>query len=209
MTDPVLFVAVFWALLLLDGVQLSRRARWGCVSWWGGRHAWPAWRRWQVLSLWPGGWRVMVDDLPFSFSPAGLCNWPAGTAGRPANEPDALQVWRWEHITEVREQNGQLVINGEKFCAATGHLSADELRALATACGPLVPSARAGLLRAHLRGWLRPAHLRRRGLVLRARTGALVTANVVALAGLALLSAWLLGRLSAESLGPAVAARVA
>ncbi len=209
MSDPALLVAVFWVLFLLDGVEVSRRARWSLLSLWGGRRARPAWRRWHVLSPWPGGWRAMADDLPFSLAPAGLCNWPAGAAGRPANEPAALQAWRWEDIADVREQDGQLIINGKKFCTATGHLRADELRALAAACGPLAAGARAALLRAQLSGWLRPAHLRRRTTVLRARTSALVTANVVALAGLAALSAWLLGWLSADSLGPAAAALVA
>src|SRR5471032_750028 len=131
MSDHTLLVVVFWALFLLDGALVGRRARFGFVSWLGGRRAQPVWRRWHVLSPWPGGWRVMADDLPFSFSPAGLCNWPAGSAARPAETPDTVQAWRWEDIADVQERNGRLVINGKVFCAASALLPADELRALA------------------------------------------------------------------------------
>jgi hypothetical protein len=195
MSDHTLLIVVFWALVGFDGALVGRRARFGFVNWLVGRRAMPAWRRWHILSPWPGGWRAMADDLPFSFSPTGVCNRPAGSAARPANTPDTTQGWRWEEIADVREQAGWLVLNGKKFCPATPLLSADELRSLAAACVALKPGARAALLRARLRRWLRPAHLRRRALALRALTRGLVCGNVLTLVGAAVLSAAFLGRL--------------
>ncbi len=195
MSDHALLATVFWALYLLDGALAGRRARFALLSWFGGPSAQPAWRRWHLLSPWPGGWRMLTDDVPFSFSPAGICNRPAGTAGRPANEPGHVQAWRWEDIADVSEVGGQLVINGKIFCAATGHMRADELHGLAVACTPLPSDARAKLLNASLRLWLRPAHLRRRAAVLRTRTSLLVWGNLLALVGAVILTAAFLGRL--------------
>jgi hypothetical protein len=138
---------------------------------------------------------VLTDDVPFSFSPVGICNRPTGTAGRPANEPGHVQAWRWEDIADVREVGGQLVINGKNFCAATGHLRAEKLYDLAVACTSLPTDARAKLLRAWLRLWLRPAHLRRRAAVLRSRTSLLVGGNLLVLVGAVVLTAAFLGRL--------------
>lgn len=208
MSDPTLLAVVFWAFFLLDGAQIGRCARFSFVSWFGGRRARPAHRRWHVYSPWPGGWRTRADDLPFSFAPSGLCNWPAGSAARPAATPETVQAWRWEEITEVQERAGRLLINGQDFCPATPHLSADGVRALAAACGPLSPDARARLLRTRLRLWLRPAHLRRRALVLRARTQTLATANALALLVLAAITAGWLGFLP-ELIGTGPAARLA
>ncbi len=195
MSDHALLVTVFWALTLIDGAWVGRRARFSFVSWLGGRHAWPVLRRWHGLSPWPGGWRVMADDLPVAFSPAGLCNWPAGSAARPAATPAVVQAWRWEEIASVSEEAGQLVVNGRPFCAATPLFTASDLLALAGACAPLSPEARAILLRVRLRLWLRPAHLRRRATVLRARTAGLVLGNGLTLAGTVLISLSFLSRL--------------
>jgi hypothetical protein len=193
MSNQTLFVAVFWAFFLLDGVSVRRRSRFGFTSWLGGRRAWPAWRRWHFPSPWPAGWNVVADDLPFSFSPAGVVNWPAGAAARPVEAPDNTQAWRWGEIRQVEEKLGWLVINERQFCPATGHLTAAEMAALSAALAPLDAEGRAALLRARLRGWLRPAHLRRRALVLRVQTGGVAIFNVAVLAGSAALSGWFLG----------------
>lgn len=208
MSDHALLIAVFWGLFLLDGALAGRRSRWSFTNWLGGRRASPAWRRWHLLSPWPGGWRALADDLPFSLSPTGICNRPAGAAGRPPNDPGSAQAWRWEDIADARENDGLVLINGKIFCAATVHLTAEGLRALAAACAALTPPARAALLRARLRLWLRPTHLRRRAAVLRARTESLVLANALLLAGLLSLSVWFLGQLSAEHIGTDYAARL-
>jgi hypothetical protein len=208
MSDLAFLIAVFWTMFLLDGAFTGRRASWSFTSRWGGQYALPTWRRWHGLSPWPGGWRAVADDLPFSFAPAGLCNRPAGVAGRPPNDLGSAQVWRWEDIGAVTEADGWLLINGKRMGAATGHLTAEELRDLAAACVPLAPAARADLLRARLRHWLRPTQLRRRARVLRARTAMLVVWNGLLLAGLTVLSAWFLGWLPAERIGADIAARV-
>lgn len=208
MSDLAFLIAVFWTMFLLDGAFAGRRASWSFTSRLGGQHALPSWRRWHGLSPWPGGWRALADDLPFSFAPAGLCNRSAGVAGRPPNDLGSAQVLRWEDIVAVTEADGWLLINGKRMGAATGHLTAEELRLLAAACVPLAPAARADLLRARLRHWLRPAQLRRRARVLRARTAMLVVWNGLLLAGLAGLSAWFLGWLPAERIGADIAARL-
>ena len=137
----------------------------------------------------------MAEDLPLAFSPTGVVNWPAGAVARPVATPDELQAWRWGEIRQIEEKDGWLAINGRRFCPATGHVTAAELLALAVALGPLDAGGRAAALRAILRGWLRPAHLRRRALVLRARTGGVMIFNVAVLLGCAVLSIWFLGGL--------------
>ncbi|HEY1111070.1 MAG TPA: hypothetical protein VGE76_20610, partial [Opitutaceae bacterium] len=162
---PVL--AVFWALWAFDGARLlSGRAftitgrlwrRRGRVGF--GRLSLPAW--------WPHAGRVVAEDVPLAFSPEGICARAVGSAGRPVEQPTGpARVWRWSEIRQVGVAKGWLYINGKRFCPATWHVTGSELLALADAA----PAVREARLRAIMRRWFRPAHLRRRARVLAGRT---------------------------------------
>ncbi len=196
MSEWLPLLGVFWVLYLVDGLKILRRPRFSFVSWWGGRGTTVNHGRAHGLAPLPGGWRAWADDLPWAFSPVGLCNEPIGSAGRPVDIPAGVVAWRWEDIREMRIQSGWLWVNGQPFAPATPHFSLEELRQLAARCAALPPAARAELLRGLLRRWLRPAHLRRRAAVWRGRTGQLALLNATVFAFIAALTVYLLFDLS-------------
>ncbi len=146
-------VAVFWFWYLADCVRFSRhaclclagalgrgrgRVTHGCVA---------------VLPPVPTGWHVRAEDLPLSFSPAGLCNLPVGSAGRPAPSPAHPRAWRWEEIRQLSVRGGRVYVNGELFCEATALVAAGSLRALIEACKAGTLEEREAMLSARVRGW--------------------------------------------------------
>lgn len=188
---PVL--AVFWALWAFDGARLLRgraftftgrlwrrrgRMRFGRVSL-------PAW--------WPHAGRAGGDDVPLALSPAGICARAVGSVGRPAEQPAGpARVWRWAEIRQVGIAKGWLYVNGKRFCPATWHVTGTDLLALAEAA----PAGREARLRAIVRRWFRPAHLRRRARVLARRTRGAAGLNLATLAALAIVSLYIGGDFS-------------
>lgn len=162
---------VFWALWVIDGWRLPPVERFGIVA--GRRRARIYFERLLPPAWWPTGWTAMAADIPFSFSPTGVSNRPAGAAGRPTDAPAVAAAWRWEEIKRVEVKAGWLEINGRRFVRDTGHLSARQLLTLAA----LPAEVREARLAGWLRRWLRPAHLRRRAKVLRGRTAAVAAGN--------------------------------
>lgn len=185
------FIAVFWLLWAIDGVKIAPRAiftvaewlRFGLVVEWPrfgwSRNAWTLFSRLSAPGPWWSSWRVTVADVPLAISPRGICNRPAGSAGRPTDAPHIARAWAWDEVREVAASDGWLVVNGEKFCHDTGHVSVMELRALAN----LVPAAREAKIRALLHSWLRPAHLQRRMKALCMRTRWVIGFNCAAFMG--------------------------
>ncbi len=158
------FLVVFWALWAVDQLKVSRLNHLNLVGW--GRRIRIGYGRICFAGAWPGHWRVLASDLPFSFSPAGITNRGAGQLARPAEGPAVAQVWRWEEIQAVASQQGWICVNGVRFCPDTGHLSAGKIRAIAAVPEP----ERCRQLEQLLAYWIRPAHLRRRAEVLIGRT---------------------------------------
>lgn len=189
MSEWISVIAVFWILWAIDGVKITPRAMFTVVGggWWraGGvafrRVSWPGW--------WPARWRVMVTDVPLTLSPAGVCNRPAGSAGRPTEAPVRAQTWRWEEVRDVGLAKGWIYINGARFCPDTGHVTAPQLLGLA----PLAVGLREKRIRELLGRWFRPAHVRRRAQVLAGRTRVVAGLNLVFLAGCGLLSVFAAG----------------
>ena len=186
MSEWVSVLAVFWLLWAIDGVRLAPRRIFSFV---GVRRCDRAQIRYSRLSLpavSPLAWRVVTADVPLSLSPAGVCNQPAGAAGRPAENPARLQSWRWEEIREVAVAKGWIFVNGERFCPDTGHLTAPQFLALAR----LAPAAREAAIRKRITGWFRIAQLRRRRRVLAGRSALPATCNAIAVALFAALTVY-------------------
>ena len=189
MSEWISVIAVFWILWVIDGARLAARAIFSVVGgrWWRvgrvafGRLSRPDW--------WPWGWRVTMTDVPLTLSPVGVCNRSAGSAGRPTDAPVRAQAWRWEEIRDVGVAKGWLYVNGARFCAATGHVSAPQLLALAR----LPAMAREKRIRVLIGRWFRPAHLRRRARVVEGRTQSVMILNVILLASCVLLSVFAAG----------------
>jgi hypothetical protein len=179
MTEWASVLLVFWALWLVDGLKLPPAERFGIAG--RGRRARLSYGRWLLPGWWPAGWRTTAADLPFSVSPAGICNRPVGSAGRPAEAPARSTAWAWEDIRETDLKGGWILINGVRFCRATGHLTAGNILGLAR----LGEAARAARIEWWIYRWLRPAHLRRRARVLEHRTATAAMCNTAFL-GLAL-----------------------
>ena len=165
-------IAVFWALWALDGLRFGARQ---VLSLRAGGAQCGRWHysRWMVPGALPTTWRIATSDIPFSVSPAGIGNRPAGCAGRPAETVATATAWRWEDIREVGVAKGWVFVNGVRFYPDTGHLPPRELLALAQ----LDPRARARRIEVLLVRWFRAAHLRRRARVLVGRTRILAALN--------------------------------
>jgi hypothetical protein len=179
MSEWVPVLAVFWLLWALDGVRLAKHAVFSFVGGAGTkRFAGGARSRFSRVSLpgpWPADWRIPASDVPFALSPAGICNFPAGAAGRPGSDPVNVIAHRWEEIREVGVSQGWLFINGARFCPYTGHLPAPELLRLALLPG----DRREARVRWWIARWFRPAHVARRVRVLRSRSVVAVILNWV------------------------------
>lgn len=199
MSEWVPVLAVFWILWALDAVRLVRgavfsvigRAVWRKQGWWRARlrHG-----RLSLPGLWPTRWRVVSADVPFSFSPAGICNWPVGSAGRPTQTPEVVQAWRWDEVRQVGVSRGWIHVNGAAFCRDTGHLGPAELLALA----PLPERERERRIRRRIERWFRPAHLRRKARVLVRRSAVSARLNVATLGIVAALTVYFVGDFSAR-----------
>ena len=175
MVDWTSVIAVFWVLWAVDCARLLPHAVFTLVG--GFRRPGGRFNRWSIPGPWPWNWRAIVADVPLSLSPAGVCNRPAGTVGRPADVPTSVVAWRWEAVREVGVARGWIFINGAKFCRHTGHVSGAELLALARSRSDV----REERIHAIIARWFRPAHLRRRSQSLRGRTATAVTLNTAAL----------------------------
>ena len=222
MSEWVSVLAVFWALWAMDGGRLGPRRIFtlvGCIGWQrrsallqptlensakgsaraeapciSAVRARVSYSRLSLPGWGPGSWRMTVEDVPLSLSPVGVCNRPAGATGRPAEQPLAMRVWRWDEVKQVGIAGGWIFVNGARFFPDTGHVTARELLALAQMDAP----ARENRIRGLLSRWLRPAHLRRRVRVLRGRTRASTALNVVTAAGFAILTIYIVGDLAAR-----------
>ncbi len=198
MSEWWMLIAAFWAALLFDCVKIFP-ARWRRVfiaGAWGrtprlrkkiralarARHA-----RVAVSPPLPVAWQAFADDLPFSFSPEGICNVTVGSVGAAPPELRVARSWKWQDIRSVEKKGGRLWINDRDFCAVTGYADAAELWALSSKCARLGDDARAVFLENVLRGWFRPSHLRRALARVGARTVTLaIFASINAIIALSL-----------------------
>jgi hypothetical protein len=185
-------LVVFWALWLADGVRFAPTEIFNFIGL--GRRAVGHHDRWHWPHGWPAGWRITCADIPFSWSPEGICNRPAGTMGRPTEQPVRVRAWRWSEVQEARIDGGWLLINGGRFCRDTGHLTPATLLALAK----LDEKTREAQLQWRMDRWWRPAHLRRRRKVLVARTENVATLNACFLIWAAAITIYLAGDFSAR-----------
>lgn len=197
MSEWTSVLAVFWVLWVLDGARLGPRWIFTLVGDRRARRSRIIYERWSIPGFSPASWRMTVADVPVVLSPEGLCNVPVGSAGRPAETPPRAQAWRWAEVREVGVAEGWIYVNGTRFCADTGHVSAQQLLALAR----LEPAVREKRIRAIIRRWFRPAHLRRRARVLAGRTRMPARLNAFALTGFAALTVYVVGNF-AERLAP-------
>ncbi len=176
MTAEWTLLATFWALYLLDNAQPSRSRQ---IQWLShlGRSTRARLKTlpWRLTGLFPSTWRLRTAELPFSFSPEGLCNYPVGQTLRPADPRPALQAYRWADIQSLELRDGWIVFNQQKFCPDTGHLTYDQWRTLINALTGAPLATREKILRTQLATLVRPANLRRRTRLLLARTDALTT----------------------------------
>lgn len=185
MSEWLSVLAVFWVLWVIDGLRHAPRriftfrlrpgARANARATFA-RLSWPAWL--------PFGARIVAAEVPLTFSPLGVCNQPAGSAGRPAETPLRRQAWRWGDVREVGVAGGWIFVNGERFCPDTGHVSAPQLLAIAR----LPAAQREAPLRRIVASWFRVATVRRRTRALAGRTRVVATLNAVTLALLAALT---------------------
>ncbi|MGC4073154.1 MAG: hypothetical protein QM760_11670 [Nibricoccus sp.] len=169
MSEWWLIIAFFWLWLFADGLKFWSLPRF-LVSAAFGRRARVGHGNVLLSVPTPLTWHAVTDDPPYSLSPDGLCNLPAGSAGRPSPEPDLVRAWRWEEIREVKQKRRRILINGTDFCAVTVFGNARNIRDLVARMTPLPASARASLAAGHIARWFRPTHLKRRQTVLLART---------------------------------------
>lgn len=173
MTEWWPLIAAFWAALLVDCVKLfSPRWRRVFITSALGRAPRPRKKHRAVAHAQyaravfspplPFVWQAYADNLPFAFSPEGICNVTVGSISRVPPDPLVTRSWKWEDIKTVEKKGGRLRLNGRDFCAATPCAGAPELWALAKQCAALAtPGERARYLEQTLRRWFRPAHLRR------------------------------------------------
>lgn len=193
---------VFWALWLVDGIKLPPAARFGVTG--RGRRARFVFGRVLPSAWWPSGWRVVAADLPFTLSPEGICNRPAGSAGRPAEALARATAWAWDEIRETGVQRGWITINGARFCRDTGHLRAAQILGLAR----MPAERRTARVAWWLARWFRPAHLRRRARALAGRTRTPALVNTVFLGLAVAVSVYLLADVAGR-LPPARAEAIA
>jgi hypothetical protein len=186
---PVL--AVFWLLWALDGVRFGTRRMFTVLG--GGRlrGARIVYSRLSRPGISPGSWRLAVPDVPLSLSPAGLCNRPAGSAGRPVEHPTIARAWAWHEVREVGVARGWVFVNGERFCPDTRHVTARQLLELA----PLAPDVIEKRIHDLLASWFRSAHLRRRARLLAGRTVVPAALNALTAATLALITLYVIADL--------------
>lgn len=174
MSDWESLAAVFWALWAVDGWRLAPVAGFNVVAGWGGGRAGMSFGRIAWPARWPRGWRTQVSDVPLAMAAEGICNRPVGSAGRPVEVPSVVTAWRWEEIAEVRAAAGWLWVNGQRFCRNTGQVAAAQLLELAR----LPAAGREESIRGLIRGWFRPARLRRKVRLLEGRTAVVAACNV-------------------------------
>lgn len=175
MSEWLPVIALFWVFWAVDGVRLLPQRGFTVAGALARRRARVRTGRWSFAPFSPWGARVVVSDVPFTISPEGICNRPAGTLGRPTEQPVELHAWRWTEVRQAGLAKGWLFINDRRFCPATGHLSAAEVLALADTA----PVGRERAIRWRLRRWVRPAHLQRRVRVLAGRTRAIAALNAL------------------------------
>ena len=140
----------------------------------------------------PVAWQALADNLPLAFSPEGICNVTVGAFGCGAVEPGVARSWKWEDVRSVEKKGGRIWVNGRDFCAVTGYAGAGELWELAGRCAALAPGERERWLGVVLRGWFRPARLRRAVARVNARTSALAFFASVNMVVALAVSAWFL-----------------
>ena len=185
MTQWWALIAVFWVALLVDCVKIFP-ARWWRVfvtAAWGRAPRRPPARfrpcagtqyaRVVFAPPLPVTWQAYADNLPFAFSPEGICNITTGAIGNAPVAPQSVQSWPWEEIKSVEKKGGRLWVNGRDFCPVTVYADAAELQALARHCATLAHGECEHYLERILRGWFRPTRLRRAIARVNARTAAL------------------------------------
>lgn len=206
MTEWWLIIAFYWTWFLADCVKLSRHPRFSFSRRWGIRAVHTRAGHLLTSAPLPTAWQVIADDIPYSFSPHGLCNQSIASAGRQESAPAV--AWRWEDIHELTHRRGRVLINGRDFCAATPLSEVHRLRALVDACRPLATEARAAFLHAQLASWFRPVRLQRRLTSVVGRTRNLATLGSVNFTLAVLATLYLLAD-GPALLGDAWAARIA
>lgn len=204
MSEWEMLIIVFWAFYGLNGFTWQRRMVFVFTAWGGRPRA-----RW-TLSSWscfrpsPFGWRLKVEDVPFSLSPLGIANIPVGATARPVATPLGQISWEWEKIDQVEYRRKEIWINGGYFAPATGHITVSELKKIMR-----LPTAdREDYIRRIMRRWLRPHRLRRLHSVLMHRTDLAASANLSATSIIAVISLYLVFE-GAEFLSTAASTAVA
>jgi len=192
MTEWWLLIAAFWFWYFADCLKAGLKPRFFLSRAFGRRRA-SVWHLpGAVIPPLPTASFVRTEDPPIAFSPEGLTNVPAGSAGRPAPAPVIGQSWRWEDVRQLGQSRGRIFINGQDFCAVTPFTTLAGLRALIDGSRNRTSKERAVWLTGQLACWFRPAHLRRQQTVLLGRTATLVALTSSAFAVTLLLSVYLL-----------------
>lgn len=206
MSDWILFALIFWGAFVVDAVRRPKRSRHALrAGWLGGRARWD-FAALHLAPLLPWQWRVWSDDPALAFSPHGILNQSSGASGRPSESPHQALVVPWEEIQECAERDGWLLVNQHRFAPQSAAFSAASLLALARELTPLPAVAREARLRRELTRRFRPAHWRRRVLVLQARTRVVAELNTVTLVLAAALTVVACSK--GFALNPALAERV-
>ena len=192
MTEWILIIVVFWGWFFADSLHASRRPRFLISNVSGRSRARVRYGSVVFGPAWPGAWQIPLDDLPYSFSPDGICNVPAISASHAAPESTAVRAWRWEDIREITQKRGRIRINGDDFCAVSSFADAASLQAFVKRCVDLASAEREVFLKTQLARWFRPATLRRRFLSVSHRTRDLAALGFINATVASLLSVYFL-----------------
>jgi cytochrome c553 len=176
MSEWQMLLAVFWAFYALNGFSARRRSRFHFTSLVGKPRARTKQATWSHFRFSPFGWRMQAEDVPFSFSPAGITNLPVGSTVRPVELPLNPISWAWDDIEKVAQKNGYIWINSSRFTPATGHLSVAEIKALAA----LPAAQRTAKIEQIIPRWFRPHRLRRLHRMVSQRTELASVVNLYA-----------------------------
>ncbi len=208
MTEWILIIVVFWGWFFADSLHASRRPRFLVSRASSCRRARAKFGAVLFGPPLPGAWQIAIDDLPYSFSPDGICNVSVLSASHQAPDDGTVRAWRWEDIREISQKRGRIRINGDDFCAVSSFANAASLQLFVQRCVALPSAERETFLRNQLARWFRPASLKRRLLSVNRRTRDIATLGFVNGLLAALLSVYFLTD-SPTIVGEQWAARIA
>jgi hypothetical protein len=147
---------------------------------------------WHFAPPLPWAWTLALVDLPASFAPEGLTNWPSASTARPPDPPEQAGAARWENLEKPGAAGGWLTLGGRRFAPMTAALDALEWRRLAEDLRGLPAAERAARLAAWQGRRFSVLRARRRLAAGLARTRGLAWLNTLQFAGWLVVSAGLL-----------------